>query len=244
MSFVPFIRCTHSGVYADGRPNTSSVLITDVDYTGQAQQNRKSPVYVPAGGEIDIAYTSDAAFSFDQGDIRKFVEAGLIEAELIGAVPPIGTNQFYYEDDPGSLGSGTRAQSYPVLLPRGTVGMLSAVWVRQDFPAAAGETATLRLYRYRKTSPTGSFFVDQITDTFVLDSTDPWSWTIDISANIRPGYDLNPITDGIAVSNVYVAGGTPTMRALRLDFRVEVVDTTSMVLAAATPTAGPLAWPV
>lgn len=242
--FVPFIRVTHTGLYADGRANTSSVLITDVDYTGQAQQNRKSPVYVPAGGDIDISYTSDAAFSFNQGDIRKFAEAGLITAELIGAVPPIGTNQSYYEDNPGALGSGTRAESYAVLLPRGTTGLLSAVWVRQDFPAAAGESATLRIYRYRRTGPTGSFFVDQITDTFVMDATQPWSWTIDISDHIRSGYDLNPITDGLAVSNVYVAGGAPTMRALRVDFRVEVADTTVMALSTPTPVVGPLPWPV
>ena len=242
--FVPFVRCTHTGVYADGRPNTSSVLLTDVQYTGQSQQNRKAPVYVPAGGFIDVAYASDVAFSYNQGDIRKFVDAGLIDAELVGVVPPIGTNQFYYQANPGADGSGTYAQSYTPLIPDGTIGRLQKITVRQDFPAGVGETATIRFYRYRKTSPTGSFFVDQITDTFVLDSTDPWSWTIDITDNIRPGYSLDPITDGIAISNVYVSGGAPTMRALRVDFRVEVVDESAVAFSAPTPAAGPIAWPI
>jgi len=242
---VPFIRVTHSGLYADGRPNTASVFLTDVNF-GFDNQNRKAQAYVPAGGSIDLPYTSESAFSFQQGDICKFTVAGLVESEIVGLVPPVGTNQFYYEDDPGTLGSGTRAQSYTVLLPENTVGTLSNVTVRQDFPAAAGESATIRIYRYRKTGPTGSFFVDLITDPFVLDSSEPWSWTIDISDNIRSGYNLNPITDGLAVSNVYVAGGGPTMRAMRVDFRVETQPDFGTEVAVAqvppTPVVGP-EWP-
>jgi hypothetical protein len=240
VAFVPFIRVTHSGVYADGRPNTAPILITDVNF-GFEQQNRKDPAYVPAGGFIEIPYTSWSAFSYEQGDIFKFQEAGLVSAELVGVVPPLGTNQAFYQDNPPADGSGTYAQSYTVLLPEGTVGMLSKVTVRAELPAAAGESATIRLYRYRKDAPFGSFFLDQITDTFVYDSTQPWSWTIDISDNIRSGFLLDPLTDGIAVSNVYVAGGTPSIRALRVDFRVEVVDTTTMTLS--TPTPGVMTWP-
>jgi hypothetical protein len=240
VAFVPFIRVSHSGVYADGRPNTAPILISDVNF-GFEQQNRKDPAYVPAGGSIEIPYTSWAAFSYEQGDIAKFEEAGLLTAELVGVVPPLGTNQAFYQDNPGADGPGTYAQSYTVLLPASTVGMLSHLTVRADLPAAAGESATIRLYRYRKTSPTGSFFIDQITDTFVYDSTQPWSWTIDISDNIRSGYLLNPITDGIAVSNVYANAGPTGIRALRVDFRVEVVEAGAMVVAAATP--GAMTWP-
>lgn len=242
--FVPFFRVTHTGVYADGRSNTASVLLTDIDYTGQAQQNRKAALYVPAGGFVDIPYSTDSAFSFNQGDIRKFADTGVVTAAFLGVVPPVGTNQYFYQDDPGTDGVGTYAQSYTILIPADTEGVLRELTVRQDSPAAVGETASIRLFRFRKTAPFGSFFLDQITDTYVLDSTDPWSWTIDISSNIRPGFLLDPETDSIAVSNVYTNTGVSTMRALRVDFRVEVVDATTFVAAAATPLAGPVVWPV
>lgn len=242
--FVPFVRVTHTGVYADGRPNTNSVLLTDIDYTGQVQQNRKAPLYVPSGGFIDLAYSSDVAFSFNQGDIRKFVSAGLLTAEFVGVVPPIGTSQRYYQDNPGALGPGTYAESFAVLLPEGAIGRLSKLTVRADFPAAAGESATIRLYRFRKTAPFGSFFIDQITDTFVYDSADPWSWTIDISSNIRGGFMLDPLTDSIAVSNVYANAGGPTLRALRVDFSVEPVDISILSADTNTPVVGPGPWPI
>jgi hypothetical protein len=240
VSFVPYIRVTHSGVYADGRPNTAAILLSDVNF-GFQQQNRKDPAYVPAGGAIDIPYTSFAAFSYEQGDIAKFQTAGLVTAELIGVVPPLGTNQRYYQDNPGADGPGTYAESYAVLVPDGTVGMLSKVTIRSDLPAAVGETATLRLYRYRKTGPSGSFFYNQITDTFVFDSTDPWSWTIDLTDHIRDGFLLNPATDSIAISNVYTNTGATGMRALRVDFRVEVVEASTVTVAAAAP--GVMTWP-
>ena len=82
IAFVPFIRVTHSGVYTDGRPNTAAILISDVN-VGFEQQNRKDPAYVPAGGSIDIPYTSWGAFSFEQGDIFKFQMAGLVTAVLV-----------------------------------------------------------------------------------------------------------------------------------------------------------------
>lgn len=81
------IRVTHNGLYADGRPNVTSVLINDLD-TGQRSQNQKVPVYVPAGGSIDIPLTSNSLFSVNQGTISKLVEAGLVTAEVIS---PSGT---------------------------------------------------------------------------------------------------------------------------------------------------------
>lgn len=240
ITFVPFIRVTHSGVYTDGRPNTAPILISDVN-VGFEQQNRKDPAYVPPGGSIDIPYTSWGAFSFEQGDIFKFQEAGLVSAVLVGTVPPLATNQYFYQDDPGTDGVGTYAQSYAVLVPMETLGQLYKVTVRQDFPATAGETATIRLFRYRKTSAFGSFFLDQITSTFVLDSADPWSWTIDISANILPGFLLNCATDMVAISNVYTNTGASTMRALRVDFQVTVIEAASIAEAPASP--GVMTWP-
>lgn len=142
-----------------------------------------------------------------------------VEGNLIAA----GSLQSFYQDNPGALGSGTYAESFavpPALAPKYKLGYLA---VRCDFPIAAGESATIRLFRYRKPAPFGAFSLSQITDTFVFNSTFDWSWTYDISANIRNGFDLDPITDSIAVSNVYVSGGGPTMRALRVDFSLATV---------------------
>jgi len=76
------IRVTHSGLYADGRPNITSVLIDDLDF-GFEHQNRKVPVYVPPDGSIDIPLTSNSLFSVNQGAISKLVEAGLVTVDLI-----------------------------------------------------------------------------------------------------------------------------------------------------------------
>lgn len=76
-----FIRLTHSGLYSDGRPNTSPVQIPDLD-VGYENQNRKVPVYVPAGGHIDINASSRSMLSFEQGGILKFTNAGLIESQM------------------------------------------------------------------------------------------------------------------------------------------------------------------
>lgn len=76
-----FIRLTHTGLYADGRPNLNSVLITDLD-VGYENQLRKVAVYVPAGGFIDIPASSRSLLAFYEGVISQFVKAGLITATL------------------------------------------------------------------------------------------------------------------------------------------------------------------
>lgn len=238
--FVPAIRVVHTGVYADGRPNNSSVLLNDVRAVGQVQQNSKSPVYVPVGGFVDLIYEKDSAFSFQQGAIRGFISSGVLEGSLVGPVAPLGNTQRYYQDNPGSLGPGTYAESFPPLVPQGTKGVLDKVTVRIDFPADLGEQSTIRLYRYRKTGPSGSFFYDQLTSSFVVNDASPWSWTQDISNLIIGGRDLDPETDSIAVSNVYTNTGAATMRALRVDFNLRVSDT--LTFSAPTPQVGPI-WP-
>ena len=131
----------------------------------------------------------------------------------------------YYQDNPPADGGGTYAESFPVP-PFMGVPLLKLAYlaVRWDFPFSAGERARIRLYRYRKTAPFGSFAYTQITDLFDADNTRDWSWTYDISDRIRNGFDLNPITDSLAVSNVYTPGATPSVRALRVDFAMEPFD--------------------
>lgn len=78
------IRLTHTGVLADGRPNTAPVLINDLD-VGQEQQNRKVPCYVPVGGYLDIPASSRSLLSFEQGTIRKFHQVGVLTAQMFYA---------------------------------------------------------------------------------------------------------------------------------------------------------------
>ena len=94
-----FIRCTHTGLYQKGNPNNGPVLINDLD-VGYEQQWRKVPCYVPRWanpptntipGFIDIPMSSRSMLSFDQGVIRKAVQAGLIEAGMY-LQPEVYTN--------------------------------------------------------------------------------------------------------------------------------------------------------
>ena len=136
-------------------------------------------------------------------------------------IPAISLSS-YYQDNPPADGSGTYAESFPVP-PFMGVPLLKLAYlaVRWDFPFSAGERARIRLYRYRKAAPFGPFAYTQITDLFDADNTRDWSWTYDISDRIRNGFDLNPLTDSLAVSNVYTEGGSSTVRALRVDFAME-----------------------
>ena len=75
------IRLTHTGQYADGRPNVSSVQVTDLD-VGYENQHRKVPVYVPPNGYIDINASSRSMLSYEQGGILKFTNVGVLRSQM------------------------------------------------------------------------------------------------------------------------------------------------------------------
>lgn len=83
-----FITVTHTGVFPDGRPNTNSVLITDLD-TGLENQNRKTPVYVHTGSSISIPFTSRAAYSIQSGCLAKLKNEGIVDF-LVQGIPIAG----------------------------------------------------------------------------------------------------------------------------------------------------------
>jgi hypothetical protein len=70
-----FIRVTHAGTVP------GSILLADLD-TGLEQQNRKVQVYVPFGGTVNIPATSRSIFSYESGNIRKFVNDGKLVANM------------------------------------------------------------------------------------------------------------------------------------------------------------------
>ena len=104
MSFaqpILYIRLTHTGQYADGRPNTSAVFINDLD-VGYEFQNRKVPVYVPPGSFIEFPASSRSLLSFQDGTIRKFAASGVIEAHM------------FYVPESYTTGSLPPATGYPI----------------------------------------------------------------------------------------------------------------------------------
>ena len=132
------------------------------------------------------------------------------------------TRQSHYIDNPSA--GGAFSQSYPVdLFGLAEIGHLGSIEARIEYPAASGEQALVRFWRYRKTSPSTGFAYKQITNNFYVNDQTDWSWTNDMSQYIRAGsaYDLNPETDSLALTITYTPGASPSMRALRIDFYLE-----------------------
>lgn len=63
---ILFVRLTHTGKMADGRPNLGPVQVTNLD-VGYENQNRKVPTYVPVGGSIDVPLSSRSMLSLSDG---------------------------------------------------------------------------------------------------------------------------------------------------------------------------------
>ncbi len=130
----------------------------------------------------------------------------------------------YLQDDLPTLGSGTYAGSDDIKLSTfGVVGQLARMRIRFDFPFASGESAIVRIYRYRTVN--GVFIgYCQITDALTFDDTFQFSETNDYSGAIRAGMFLSPAIDSLATSIVYTAGGTPTNRAFRIDHWLSIAE--------------------
>ena len=79
---VLIVRCTHTGVYADGRPNTASVTLYDLDEI-TIQKNRTRAVPIPPETFVDIEMSTRTFVSWHQGSICIFARQGLITAEII-----------------------------------------------------------------------------------------------------------------------------------------------------------------
>lgn len=72
------LRLTHSGL------TSARVLIADVDDgSDKSTVPRPGAVYVPVGGSVDLTFTSSVANSFEAGNIRSFVDDGLITTRLV-----------------------------------------------------------------------------------------------------------------------------------------------------------------
>lgn len=75
MAFGLHLHIEHAGL------NASSVLLADVvDGTDSALGIKPGPVYVPAGGAVDLLYAGSVIISFESGSVRQFLDAGYITA--------------------------------------------------------------------------------------------------------------------------------------------------------------------
>lgn len=79
---VLIVRCTHTGVYADGRPNRGSVTLYDLDEI-TISKVRTRYVPIPPGSSVDVPMSTRALVSWHEGDICKLTRLGLITSELI-----------------------------------------------------------------------------------------------------------------------------------------------------------------
>jgi len=77
-----FLRITHTGFLSNGQPNTSPILLPDLD-VGYEYAHRKSAVYIPVGGYIDVPLGSRVMFSAAQGPIRMLAERGMAEVSYL-----------------------------------------------------------------------------------------------------------------------------------------------------------------
>jgi len=94
MSYGIILRVTHAGA------NSSSIYIPDThdgkDSNGRVQ-NQKSAQYVPVGGYVDMVFTDQIAFSYQQGGIRGLINEGYITTSFIvntdvsNAITTVGT---------------------------------------------------------------------------------------------------------------------------------------------------------
>lgn len=79
---VIFLRLTHTGVYADGRPNRGSVTLYDLDEP-TIQKNRPRFIPIPVESTVDIPMSTRTFISWAKGSIATFVAQGLLRAEII-----------------------------------------------------------------------------------------------------------------------------------------------------------------
>jgi len=128
----------------------------------------------------------------------------------------IADTQDYCIDEPIVLGNRVTAQ------PTKTHPCFQRYHLRSFYAwsalGAGAGTITIRIWRYRRLTSGSGFSYLQITDSFVYDSAQPYSFFTDMSANIRAGdqYDLAP-NDVLAVGRVTAGPGSLVNLTLKWD---------------------------
>jgi len=186
---VLIVRCTHTGVYADGRPNRASVSIYDLDEI-TIQKNRTRYVPVPVDSSVDIPMSSRTFVSWHNGSIFKLTRAGLITTEII--------LQLRDRDHCGGA-TGTGQGLRPAVLNAERVGgVLRLVLPDNIIPTQLDSIGFLEGEPVKVTGLTGAFRelnasyeITSVAPGFGLAGADTGSYLITVSS---PGPDLPAAT--------------------------------------------------
>lgn len=198
------IRVTHTGVYEDGRPNMASVHLDDLD-EGREFQNRKVQVYIPPNQTVDIPFSTRSLLSLDQGDIKGFIERGLITAQFVLRFRKIG-------DLGGTAGTGTTLRVSGADPNVERVGGTARFVMDNDFEAPVG---FLVGERFSVSGLTGAFD-DLNSDELVITA-------------IKPGEDLTGVNAAaytIEVASIgpdIASGQAPASDLMLLDGKITVL---------------------
>jgi hypothetical protein len=121
---VIILRLTHTGVYADGRPNKGSVTLYDLDEP-TIQKNRPRFIPIPVNSTVDIPMSTRTFISWSKGSIYTFVKQGLLRAEILFQLRdkqncggPDGTGQSLR---PGVLNAERQGNLLRLILPDNVV---------------------------------------------------------------------------------------------------------------------------
>jgi hypothetical protein len=101
---------------------------------------------------------------------------------------------------------GTQATAHPVVLPASVASVkLVGLSFWAPLPINVGQTATCRLYRYRKQQG-GPFFLDQVTSAFIFDDTTDWAVTYERPDLIE---DFTFIDGDVIAASTVLSAGDP-----------------------------------
>lgn len=188
------IRLIHTGVYADGRPNTASIYVNDLDEGRDPQtgQHRKVQVYVPANSFVDIPISSRSLLSLADGAIKGFIETGQLRAIFLMCFKKIG-------DVGGTTGLGA-----PLL---GTVSNAERVSNVVRFVLPIDEAVGfLEGERFTVEGLAGAF--DDLNGTFTISAIAPET---DLAGVNTAAYTISAISLGADVAAGIAAGATLTL---------------------------------
>jgi hypothetical protein len=196
------LRVSHTGVYADGRVNEDSVLITDLDDGSGEQrfQNHKVPVYVPVGGSIEIPLTSRAMFSLVQGSLAGLTDEGILSAEVVTPGSGLAGSGVSVVDVNSTAEFEDGSWTYPwKSLQRG----INALYGDPDDPAPAPPTsAGERRYMYVvggtydediTLPPAGNVSLSCVGVVSIGSSTTPRNLTRIVDPNLNPDTPFVPV---------------------------------------------------
>lgn len=194
---VLIVRCTHTGVYADGRPNPASVTLYDLDEI-TIQKNRTRAVPVPAGSgttrpPVDIPMSTRTFVSWHNGDICKFTKLGLINSEIIFQIR-----------DKGNCGgpAGTGQTLRPAVLNIERVGnVLRMVIPNNVIPTVLDSIGFLEGEPVTVTGLTGAF--RNLNDTYEITSVSPGSGLAGVDAG---SYLVEFVSEGPDIAAATLVG--------------------------------------